>query len=309
VKILVTGGAGYLGSILVERLLANDHEVTVLDNLMYRQESLIPFCHNDKFHFVRVDVRDQLLLVDCVSRSDCIIPLAAIVGAPACDDNKQLATLVNYCHVQRVCNAARKDQLVIYPNTNSGYGSHGGVCTEETLMSPISHYGLTKCDAEKVVLENGGISLRLATLFGVSYRMRLDLLVNDFVHRALRDGCIVLYEKDFKRNFLHVRDAAECFCFMIRHHECEGFRGQAFNVGLSDANLSKLELAKRIHLTLGQRVDIFCSDASSDPDKRDYIVSNEKIEKAGWRPRYSLADGILELEKAYPLFKSQYANL
>ena len=306
-KILITGGAGYLGSILAEWLLIEHHEVTVLDNLMHGQDGLIPLCSYHDFHFIHADVRDTTRL-KCLAREfDIIIPLAAIVGAPACTKDPSSASEVNLGHVREICKFARKDQIIVFPNTNSGYGNHGGVCTEETSLSPLSVYGSTKKYAEASVLEHGGISLRLATLFGVSYRMRLDLLVNDFTVQALRDRYIVLYEGQFKRNFLHVRDAASAFCFMLDNYDPH--KGQAFNVGLSEANISKHELALKVGATLGINLDIITSSSDSDPDKRDYMVSNEKIEKAGWKARLSLEDGIKEVAKAYPLLhKQEYRN-
>ncbi len=309
-NILITGGAGYLGTVLTAELLMAGHNVTVYDNLMYGQrDALLPLCQFPGFRFVQGDVRDGKQLWRFVDKSDAIIPLAAIVGAPACKRNGIAASDINHWHVRNVCNWGYSKK-VIYPNTNSGYGNTEGLCTEETQMAPVSHYGITKCAAEKNVLEAKGVSLRLATLFGISYRMRLDLLVNDFVHRAYRDKMLVLYEAHYRRNFLHVRDAARCFAFMLAADGLyfDKFRGQAFNVGLSDANLTKYELAIKI----GQAVPmthIYCYEGGKDPDQRNYTVSNAKIEATGWRPAFSLDDGIAELVRACQVLnRPEYCN-
>jgi nucleoside-diphosphate-sugar epimerase len=310
-KILITGGAGYLGSVMTGKFLREGHEVTVYDNLLYKQDSLFYYCHNDRFNFVYGDVRDKHKLRPLVDHADVIIPLAAIVGAPACNRDKNLAADVNFKHVSNICDWAGDKQRILYPNTNSGYGTGKGTsnCTEEDKLVPISHYGQTKCDAEKCVLDKGGISFRLATVFGISTRMRLDLLVNDFTYKALTDGYIVLFEKHFKRNYIHVRDVARAFYYMALHYY--GNSGNVFNLGLSDANLSKWELANKIKEYV-PGFSIQCDDIREDPDKRDYIISNEKIERAGWKAKYSLDYGIQELIKGFPmLFHSQqvYSNV
>ena len=310
-KILITGGAGYLGSVITEKLLSKGYEVTVLDNLMYNQTSSIIFSHNPNFEFIYGDVRDSELLENLVFDFDVIIPLAAIVGFPACDRDKDLATKVNYEHVRYICELVEGTKVrVIYPNTNSGYGiGENGECTEESPLNPISHYGVTKVKAESEVLKIGGISVRLATVFGTSPRMRMDLLVNEFVYKALTDKYITIFEKDFVRNYIHIRDVANVFLFMIENYEEHS--GEVFNVGLSDANLSKEELVEKIK---GYVPDfaITYSDYYEDPDKRDYIVSNDKIESTGWIPEYSLDDGIVELIKTYTILiqdlSSKYRN-
>jgi nucleoside-diphosphate-sugar epimerase len=310
-KILITGGAGYLGSVLVDRLLDSGHEVTVLDNLMYNQTSLIHYSYNKRFDFIYGDVRDTDLLEKLVPNFNVIIPLAAIVGFPACDRDRDLATAVNYTHVKTICDlVSGSDIKVIYPNTNSGYGiGENGECTEESPLNPISHYGVTKVKAEREVLNIGGISIRLATVFGSSPRMRMDLLVNEFVYKALTDKYITIFEKNFKRNYIHIRDVAKTFEYMIENYE--KFQGEVFNVGLTSANLTKAQLVEKIKEFV-PNFAITYSDFYQDPDKRDYLVSNTKLESTGWNPDWSLEDGIEELIKTYTILiqdlSSKYRN-
>jgi len=299
-KILITGGAGFLGSVITEKLLNSNHEVTVLDNMMYNQTSSIVYAHNKLFNFVYGDVRDTELLKKLVLKNDLIIPLAAIVGFPACERDKELATAINYEHVRVVCEVAKENnKRVVYPNTNSGYGiGDNGECTEESPLNPISHYGVTKVNAEREVLGIGGISLRLATVFGTSPRMRMDLLVNEFVYKALTDKYITLFERKFVRNFIHIRDVALVFEKMINEYDTHS--GEVFNVGLSTANLTKQQLCETIKEQIPS-FEIFHNDNFEDPDKRDYVVSNLKLEKVGWSPNYTLEDGIEELIKTYTI--------
>jgi nucleoside-diphosphate-sugar epimerase len=299
-KILVTGGSGYLGSVLVPDLLACGHEIIVYDNLLYDQMSLLNLFKNKNFEFVYGDVRDYSKLTKYVNKSDVIIPLAAIVGFPACDRDKQLATAVNYYQIKDILKNTSKDQRIVFPNTNSGYGHKTeGVCTEDQKLTPISHYGVTKCDSENLLLDSGrAITLRLATVFGMSERMRLDLLVNEFVYKALTDRYITLFQAAAVRNYIHISDVAFTFKFMIDNYEDNV--GEAFNVGLSDTNISKKELTDRIIKHIPDFV-VNLSDYYEDPDKRDYIVSNEKIESRGWKPKYSLDDGIKELIDGYQI--------
>jgi len=306
-KILITGGAGYLGSVITELLLQDWREITILDNMMYNQTSLINFSHYDNFKFINGDVRDKELLKELVLQNDVIIPLAAIVGFPACERDKELATQINYEHVKFVCDIAKENnKKVVYPNTNSGYGiGENGECTEESPLNPISHYGKTKVEAEKEVLGIGGISLRLATVFGTSPRMRMDLLVNEFVYKALTDKSIVLFEKKFVRNFIHIRDVALVFRKMINQYE--QWSGMVFNVGLSEANLTKQQLCEAIQEQVPS-FQIFYNDNYEDPDKRDYIVSNALLESCGWRPRYTLEKGIEELIKTYTIMISNLSS-
>ena len=298
-KVLITGGAGYLGSNLTRHLLEAGYSVTVLDNLMYDQVTLLHLFGNPKFQFELGDVRDKKLLQELVGLNDVIIPLAAIVGMPACKANPELTVAVNYQQVADIVEVLRDDQKLILPNTNSQYGSSDSIITEESPFNPLSLYAKTKCDAENTMLAKGnGVSLRLATVFGVSPRMRTDLLVNDFVYKSVVDGYLVLFEAHFKRNYIHVQDIARTFQFIIENYDkC---KGQAFNVGLSTANLSKLELAEKIKSHIPSLV-IKQDDFKEDFDKRNYIVSNEKLEALGWKPIYDLDYGIKQLMSAYKI--------
>jgi len=309
-KVLVTGGAGYIGSVFVPQLLTQDFQVTVLDNFIYKQNSLLDVCYHQNLDIIIGDVRDKNLLKTEVEKHNIIIPLAAIVGAPACDKDKPMATTVNQTQIENIAKWVSKDQMVLYPVTNSGYGigQEGVYCTEETPLNPISHYGRTKVAGEKALLEMGNaVTFRLATVFGTAPRMRMDLLVNDFVYRAFKDRFIVLFESHFKRNYIHIRDIASVFLLAI--HNYESMKGEAYNIGLSDANLSKKELCEKIKTHL-PNFHIFESDIAQDPDKRDYIVSNEKIESTGWKPGWNIDDGIAELIKFYSYIKPEnYYNV
>ncbi|OGQ17933.1 MAG: hypothetical protein A3B70_02090 [Deltaproteobacteria bacterium RIFCSPHIGHO2_02_FULL_40_11] len=309
-NILVTGGAGYLGSILVPKLLSLGHKVTVIDRLMYQQNSLLDVCYHKNLTFIRGDVRDENLIQTCLKKADVIYPLACLTGAPICDRDPWAAKAINFEAVSFIGKNKSKDQWVIFPNTNSGYGvgESGMYCTEESPLRPVSLYGKLKVAAEKELLNHENvICFRLATVFGVSPRMRLDLLVNDFVFRALKDGFIVLYEPHFKRNYIHIRDVTKAFVHGLTHFT--KMKNEAYNVGLSSANLSKKELCESIKEYIPS---FYFTEAKlgKDPDQRNYIVSNEKIEKTGYAPDYALQDGIQELIKAYPLFSHQrYSNI
>jgi nucleoside-diphosphate-sugar epimerase len=302
-RVLVTGGLGYLGSILCEHLLHAGFQVRALDNLMYGsgQQGLFHLCANPAFDFVRGDVRDEAVMRPAVREADVIIHLAAIVGAPACDRDPALTKSVNFQAVQLLGRLRSQGQLVIYPNTNSGYGITSGaaLCTEETPLRPISLYGRTKVAAEALLLEQPNtVTLRLATVFGMSPRLRLDLLVNHFVYAACKEGYLVVFEKDFKRNFVHIRDVADCMVHCIRN--AGKMAGKPYNVGLDAANLSKGELA----LTIKKYVPHFYvhfAPIGQDPDKRNYIVSNQRLREAGFEARRSLDDGIRELLKGYAM--------
>jgi nucleoside-diphosphate-sugar epimerase len=308
-RILVTGGAGYLGSVLVPYLLSLGHNVTVLDSLLYGQAPLLDCCIKEGFEFVYGDARDERLLQPLISKADCILPLAALVGAPACKRDAVGAVSTNRDAVVLISRLRSKQQRVLLPTTNSGYGigEKDIACTEDTPLRPISLYGTTKVEAEKALLDSGeAVTFRLATVFGASPRMRLDLLVNDFVYRAVTDRAVVLFEAHFKRNYIHIRDVARVFSHGIENYEA--MKGRAYNVGLSDANLSKLELCQKIQKHIPEFV-FSESHIGEDPDKRNYIVSNRRIEGTGWKPAYSLDDGIVELIKAYGIVRQrQYGN-
>jgi len=309
-NILVTGGAGYLGSIMVPELLRLGHKVTVMDSFIFGQSSLLECCAHDNFEIVNGDVRDERIIKRLLTKSDVVIPLAALVGAPLCKRDKIGTITINRDAIKIITDHASKQQRIIIPITNSGYGigQKGIYCTEETPMNPISLYGSTKVEAEIIAFEHGNsISLRLATVFGMSPRMRLDLLVNDFTYRAVNDRFIVVFEGHFKRNYIHVRDVARVFIHSIDNFEA--MKNEPYNVGLSDANLSKLELCEAIKKHVSDFVYLE-APIGEDPDKRDYIVSNEKIEKTGFRPIYSLDMGIKELIKGYNIIiNSKYSNV
>lgn len=309
-NILVTGGAGYIGSILVPDLLDRGAYVTVLDNFAHGQNSLGHVCYNEKLRIVRADVCDQDIMLQEIRRADVIIPLAALVGAPLCKQNSISAQSVNVEAIRYIVNNLSPQQQVVFPVTNSGYGLGQGntYCTEESPLKPISLYGQTKVEAEKIIMDReNSVAFRLATVFGMAPRMRLDLLVNDFCYRACRDRSIVVFEGHFKRNYIHVRDVSYGFRFALDNFE--SMRGNTFNMGLSDANLSKMELIQRIQLQLPELVYIE-APIGEDPDKRNYIVSNEKLENAGWQPQFGLDQGIRELLTGFQMIRNErYSNV
>ena len=308
-RILITGGAGYIGSVLSRVLLDHGHRVTVLDNWMFNQTSLLDCCPSPMFGVVRGDCRDKRLLTSLVPRHDILIPLAAIVGAPLCAADPVAAVTTNRDAIRALCHVASPSQRILLPVTNSGYGigEKGICCTEDSPLRPISLYGETKVEAERAVLDRGNsITFRLATVFGTSPRMRLDLLVNDFVYRAVTDHAVVLFEAHFKRNYIHIRDVAKVFVHGIEHFE--SMKDRPYNVGLDDTNLSKRELCERIKQYLPEFV-FFEAPIGRDPDQRDYVVSNARIGATGYRPDWSLDHGIQELAKAYRMVgRSVYAN-
>jgi nucleoside-diphosphate-sugar epimerase len=308
-KIMVTGGAGYIGSVLVPMLLREGHSVTVIDNFMYSQASLLDCCYDDKLEIIRGDVRDESLLKKQLSEVDVILPLACLTGAPICDRDPVGAQQVNYDAVRFLAEHKAKDQRLIFPCTNSGYGvgQEGIFCDETTPMRPISLYGRLKVELDRYLLDRGDcITFRFATVFGVSPRMRLDLLVNDFTYRAIVDRTVVLFEAHFKRNYLHVRDAAAVFIHSIDLYE--SMVGEPYNVGLSEANLSKQELCEIIQRYVPE-FRYVVSEIGKDPDQRNYVVSNDKIENTGFSTRVGLESGIRELIRGFQVIRrNQYAN-
>ena len=308
-RFLITGGAGYIGSILTPKLLELGHEVTVLDTFARGDTVLAACCQYEGFNPVRGDARDERQLDELAPKADILIPLAALVGAPLCKEDPIAAQTLNQDAVVALVKRTSPSQRLIYPTTNSGYGvgTAGQFCTEETPLNPISLYGVTKMAAENAILEKGGVSFRLATVFGMSPRMRLDLLVNDFTWRAVTDRAVVIFEGHFKRNYIHIRDVVKAFLHGVENYESMG--GGSYNLGLSTANLSKLELCARIKAHLPGFVYLE-APIGEDPDKRDYIVSNDKLEATGWSPDWTLDRGIDELIRGYKTIRnSRYANV
>lgn len=309
-RVLITGGAGYIGSVLTPSLLAAGHEVTVVDNFLFRQASLTDCCHDAGFQVVRGDARDEALMKRLVAKADVIIPLAALVGAPLCDRDPLAAETLNFGAVDMLCRLASPQQWMLMPVTNSGYGigEQGKFCDEDSPLRPISLYGTTKVKAEaKVLQRENSISFRLATVFGVAPRMRMDLLVNDFVYRAVNDRAVVIFEGHFKRNYIHVRDVVRAFLHGLANFD--QMKGRPYNVGLDDANLSKLELCAVIQKHLPKFVYLE-APIGEDPDKRDYIVSNARIAATGFKPEWSLDRGIEELIKGYTILRNTvYSNV
>ena len=309
-RIFCTGGAGYLGSILVPELLATGYHVTVLDNFMYRQNSLASVCHHPSFEVICGDARDERLIKELVQKADIIIPLAALVGTPACDQDPLTARVTNCEAITTMLKLLSTNQRILFPTTNSGYGLQqpGVICTEDMLLTPTSWYGQTKVNSENRIMQReNSISFRLATVFGMSPRMRLDLLVNDFVYQAVHDHSITLFEADYIRNYIHVRDVARVFLHGIEHFD--SLKSQIYNVGLSDANLSKREVCEKIYNYLPGFSWVKMENLK-DPDQRNYIVSNDKIEATGFHPVYSLDLGIRELIKGCAMLRNtRYGNI
>ena len=309
-NILVTGGAGYIGSVMVPELLKQGHQVTVLDNFMYKQNSLAHVCNEESFNIVNGDIRLKEIIKPLLDKADIIIPLAAYVGAPICSKDPIGATSVNKDAIKMMLKLLSQDQKILMPTTNSAYGSgdEDNFCTEESELNPISQYAIEKVEIEKELLNHGqAVSFRLATVFGMSLKMRIDLLVNDFTYRAVNDRFVVLFESHFKRNYLHVRDVARAFIHGIDNFD--DMKGEIYNVGLSDTNISKKELCERIQKYLPE-FTFLEEELGKDPDQRNYIVSNEKIEKTGFKTEYSLDDGIMELIKGFEMIKQYgYSNV
>jgi nucleoside-diphosphate-sugar epimerase len=309
-SVLITGGAGYIGSVLSKFFLDEGFKVRVLDKFIYGQNSLLDCCSSENFSIIRGDVRDKETLSKSLQNIDFIIHLAALVGAPLCNADPIAATTTNLDATKLLLSLRSSAQKILFPCTNSGYGigEKDKFCTEDTPLRPISLYGKTKVEAEKAILESGdSMSFRLATVFGVSPRMRIDLLVNNFVYRAINDNYITVFEGGFKRNYIHIKDVSRVFLHGIKHFQ--ELKNQVYNVGLSNANISKVELCEMIKNHIPNFLYIE-SQVGEDPDKRDYIVSNERIEKTGFRPKFSLDHGINELIKAYKIIKNdKYSNI
>ena len=309
-KILVTGGAGYIGSILVPELLKIGYEVTVVDNFMFGQSSLNHCCGNSNFNVVNGDIRHKNFIRPYYEEAEIIIPLAAYVGAPLCNKDQTGAQTVNHDALISMIEVLRDDQKVLMPTTNSAYGSgaEGNFCDEKSVLNPISKYAIDKVAIEKELMKRkNSISFRLATVFGMSPKMRIDLLVNDFVYRAVYDRFIVLFEGHFKRNYIHVTDVVRAFTHGVENFE--SMRGEIFNVGLTEANVSKAELCNWIKKHIPEFI-IMEAPLATDPDQRNYIVSNAKLESTGWKPTVGLDDGIRELVKGYKMLKNtRYGNV
>ena len=309
-NILVTGGAGYLGSTMVPDLLAEGHKVTVLDNFMFKQTSLNHCCYHPNFTVVKGDIRQTDTMLALMKEADVIIPLAALVGAPLCSLDPIGATTINHDAIELMLKLISKDQIVLMPTTNSAYGTgdKDNYCNEESPLRPISQYAIEKVEIEKELMQHpSAISFRLATVFGMSPRMRIDLLVNDFTYRAVNDRFVVLFESHFKRNYIHVRDVSRVFQHALNNHDA--MKGEIYNVGLSDANVSKKELCEHIQKQVPDFIFID-EQIGKDPDQRNYIVSNEKIESTGFKTEFSLDRGIGELLKGYTMIKnSLYGNV
>lgn len=306
-KILVTGGAGYISSILVPKLLIKGYQVTVLDNFRYRQSSLLDHCHNKKLEIIRGDARDERLIKGQLKSADAIFPLACLTGAPISNFDPIGAKTINLDAVKMIVDHKSKNQLLIFPSTQSVYGNQKEICTEKTLPHPLSLYSSLKVEAEKVISSSQNwILFRLATVFGLSPRMRLDLLVNDFTYRALYGKFIVLFEANFRRDYVYIGDVADAFIFCLKNFR--KLKEEIYNIKLSNVNLTKKELCEEIKKQIPNFVYLE-SPIAEDPDKRDYIVSSKKIERLGFKAKISIQNGIAELIKGYQIIKvDEYSN-
>jgi nucleoside-diphosphate-sugar epimerase len=309
-NILVTGGAGYLGSTMVPDLLELGHQVTVLDSFVFKQNSLNHVCYHPKFNVVKGDIRVESTMLPLLKKADAVIPLAALVGAPLCNQDPIGATTTNRDAILAMLKHLSKQQMVLMPTTNSAYGTgdEKNFCTEDSPLRPISRYAIEKVEVERHLMEHpNAISFRLATVFGMSPRMRIDLLVNDFTYRAIYDRFVVLFESSFKRNYIHIRDVSRAFQHGLKNFD--RMKAQIYNVGLSDANVSKKELCEAIKKHVPEFVFLE-APVGKDPDQRNYVVSNAKIEATGFKPAFSLDSGIGELVKGYTMIKNTlYGNV
>tara|TARA_Y100000590_G_scaffold458742_1_gene614110 strand:- start:2200 stop:3138 length:939 start_codon:yes stop_codon:yes gene_type:complete len=307
-KVLITGGAGYIGSMLSTKLVQLGYQVTVLDNLTYNKNSLSHLNRKKNFKLIIGSVLNKKIFKLLVQKNDIIIPLAGLVGAPLCDKKPKLARAINLDSIKYLKKIAKKNHKILFATTNSGYGvgKKNKFCTEKSKLNPVSLYGITKVKAEKEIMKfKNSVSFRLATVFGNSFRMRTDLLVNNFVWEALIKKKLILYEPNFRRNYIHVKDIVKVFVFTLKNFEI--MRSKIYNVGLSSANLTKLELAQKIKKIV-KNLKIEINNDKSDPDKRDYFVSNKKIEKIGFRADHTLNFGIRELIKIYKFKKFKILN-
>ena len=307
-NILVTGGAGYLGSTMVLALLNKGYKVTVLDNFMFKQNSLAHVCSNPNFEIVRGDIRDKEIMQDLMKSADVIIPLAALVGAPLCDKYKKDAISTNLKSIKTLRKIVTSKNKIIFLTSNSGYGigEKNKFCTEESPLKPISLYGKTKCEAESEILKTKNyVCFRLATVFGQSYRMRSDLLVNNFVFNTVKSKKLTIFEPHFRRNFIHVKDVVNAVIFTIKNFS--KLRSNVYNLGLSSANITKIMLAKKIKKQY-KKLKITIVKNKSDPDKRDYFVSNQKIEKKGFKAKVQIEEGIRELINIFSNSKEKIIN-
>ena len=308
-KILVTGAAGYIGSYLCTKLVEHKFDVLAVDILKYNKNSLFHLFKFKNFKFLNEDVKNKKVIKKITKSVDFVIPLAALVGAPLCEKNKNEAKKLNYFAIVDLVNCLKKNQKIIYPNTNSGYGvgKKNSFCDENSEMRPVSLYGVTKNNAEKYIIKNhkNSICFRLATVFGYSYRMRTDLIVNNFVSSAIKDKKLSIYEPNFRRNFIHIDDIAEAFIYAIKNFQ--RMKGEVYNLGLNDANITKFQLAQKVKKRV-KNIKIIINNKNNDPDKRDYYVSNKKLNKVGFKARISLESGINELVKILEISETNFLN-